>query len=85
VDPAAFIDELRGEMQDGLAALNTALPTIEWLEITARKAGAIRLTPLDALPEAAQPAAPEGSDRPPLGQRAADRHAQGGPSFAPDA
>jgi TnpA family transposase len=51
LDPAAFIDELRGEMQEGLAALNTALPNLEWLEIAARKSGAIRLTPLDALPE----------------------------------
>ncbi|MCA1701248.1 MAG: DUF4158 domain-containing protein, partial [Actinobacteria bacterium] len=51
LDPAAFIDELRGEMQEGLAALNTALPSLQWLEIAARKSGAIRLTPLDALPD----------------------------------
>ena len=51
LDPATFIDDLRREMQDGLAALNTALPNLGWLEIAARKSGAIRLTPLDALPE----------------------------------
>ncbi|MGI8413723.1 MAG: Tn3 family transposase [Solirubrobacteraceae bacterium] len=51
LDPAAFIDGLRGEMEEGLAALNTALPGLEWLEIAARKSGAIRLTPADALPE----------------------------------
>jgi hypothetical protein len=51
LDPTAFIDELRGEMEENLAALNTALPNLDWLDIAARKTGAIRLTPLDALPE----------------------------------
>jgi hypothetical protein len=38
-------------MEEALAALNTALPNLDWLQIAARKSGAIRLTPLEALPE----------------------------------
>ena len=33
-----------------LAALNDALPELDWLRITDRKSGAIKLTPLDAQP-----------------------------------
>ena len=52
LDPAAFIGELREEMETELAALNEALPALDWLQIKERKnAGAIILTPLDKAPE----------------------------------
>ena len=38
-------------MRPELAALNDALPELDWLRITDRKSGAIKLTPLDAQPE----------------------------------
>ena len=46
-----FTDNLKDEMRRELTALNTALPDLDWLEISDRKAGAIKLTPVDALPE----------------------------------
>jgi hypothetical protein len=42
---------LREEMRAGPAALAAALPTADWLQITDRPAGAIKLTPIDAAPE----------------------------------
>ena len=48
LDPAAFTATLRDEMRTELAALNDALPSLDWLRITNRKSGAIKLTPLDA-------------------------------------
>ena len=52
LDPTAFIDQLRGEMADELAALDAALPKLPWLEIADRgKQGPIKLTDLDAAPE----------------------------------
>jgi hypothetical protein len=51
LDPAEFISGLRAEMTTALAGLNDALPGLDWLDITARPAGAIRLTPLEAAPE----------------------------------
>ncbi len=48
LDPAAFTATLRDEMRGQLAALNDALPGLDWLRITSRKSGAIKLTPLDA-------------------------------------
>ena len=51
LDPAAFVDELRGEMHHELGALNDALPTLDWLEVVERRAGAIKLTPAEAQPE----------------------------------
>lgn len=52
LDPTAFIDQLRAEMSDELAALDTSLPKLPWLEIADRgKNGAIKLTDLDAAPE----------------------------------
>jgi hypothetical protein len=51
LDPAAFTAQLREEMRTELAALNDALPKLDWLRITDRKSGAIKLTPLDAQPE----------------------------------
>ncbi len=38
-------------MRRELTALNTALPDLDWLEISDRTAGAIKLTPLDPVPE----------------------------------
>lgn len=38
-------------MRVELAALNTALPKLGWVEIAERKAGAIKLTKLDAAAE----------------------------------
>ena len=46
LDPTAFTAALRDEMRGQLAALNDALPGLEWLRITNRKSGAIQLTPL---------------------------------------
>jgi hypothetical protein len=51
LDPAAFTAQLREEMRTELAALTDALPKLDWLRITDRKSGAIKLTPLDAQPE----------------------------------
>jgi hypothetical protein len=52
LDPSEFIGQLREEMRAELAALNDTLP-LPWLEIKPRPGnqGAIRLTPLDAMPE----------------------------------
>ena len=46
-----FTRALKEQMRRELAALNAALPALDWLEISNRKAGAIKLTALDALPE----------------------------------
>ncbi|SFK72056.1 hypothetical protein SAMN05216275_13329 [Streptosporangium canum] len=54
LDPQAFVDQLRGEMDAELSALNDALAGkgLAWLKIAERRnAGAIHLTPLDAAPE----------------------------------
>jgi TnpA family transposase len=52
LDPTAFIDQLRDEMRETLAALDTGLPKLAWLEIAERgKNGPIKLTGLDAAPE----------------------------------
>ncbi len=45
------MDELREQMRTELDALHQALPTCDWLSITDRAGGAIKLTPLDAAPE----------------------------------
>jgi TnpA family transposase len=52
LDPAAFTAGLRDEMRAQLAALNDALPGLDWLRITKRNSGAIILTPLEAQHEA---------------------------------
>ena len=51
LDPAEFIASLRQEMETELAALDDALPCLDWVDIAERRSGAIRLTPLDAAPE----------------------------------
>ncbi len=51
LDRSQFVDDLREQMHDELRALNEALPTLGWLEIAERRAGAIKLTALDAQPE----------------------------------
>jgi TnpA family transposase len=51
LNPGAFCDALRVEMTAALATLNDAIPELDWLEIAQRKAGPIKLTPLDAAPE----------------------------------
>jgi hypothetical protein len=51
LDPSQFIAELQAEMRAELETLHTALPTCDWLSISDRAAGAIKLTPLDAAPE----------------------------------
>ncbi len=51
LDPAVFVEELREQMSTELAALNTALPQLGWVQITERRSGAIRLTPVPAQPE----------------------------------
>ncbi|WP_433258535.1 hypothetical protein ACQPYK_23825 [Streptosporangium sp. CA-135522] len=54
LDPQVFVDQLRQEMDAGLSALNDALggKGLAWLKIAERcNAGAIHLTPLDAVPE----------------------------------
>ncbi|MBT8227336.1 MAG: Tn3 family transposase [Dactylosporangium sp.] len=48
LDPTDFIDEHRA----ALVAFNEALPDLDWVQIADRgKRGAIKLTPLDAVPE----------------------------------
>lgn len=51
LDPSRFIDELQAEHRTELAALNDTLPKLEWVDIAERAAGAIRLSPLDTVPE----------------------------------
>lgn len=52
LDPAEFIDTLRDEMRSELDALDTAIPDLEWVDITERgRQGAIRLSPLAKVPE----------------------------------
>jgi hypothetical protein len=54
LDPAVFTGELREEMCREMTACNNALDGdgLPWLEVAARGPhGAIRLTPLEALPE----------------------------------
>jgi len=46
-----FTRGLKEEMRRELTALDTALPDLDWLQISDRKSGAIKLTALDALPE----------------------------------
>jgi TnpA family transposase len=54
LDPGAFISELRDELRRELRALDDAVPGLPWLEIAPRgRHGAIRLTPLEAVPEPA--------------------------------
>jgi hypothetical protein len=51
LNPTEFIDELHAEMRAELEALHTALSKCEWLSISDRAAGAIKVTPLNAAPE----------------------------------
>lgn len=51
LDPTAFIDQVREEMATELDTLEAALPQLGWLEVSDRRAGAIKLTPLEAVPE----------------------------------
>jgi TnpA family transposase len=51
LDPTAFCDALREEMTAALGTLNAALPNLDWVRIAPRKAGPIKLTPLDAAAE----------------------------------
>lgn len=51
LDPTVFIDGLRTEMRAELDALHDALPRLDWLTISDRATGAIRVTPLDAAAE----------------------------------
>jgi hypothetical protein len=50
-DPAVFSGSLRREMTTALQDLNDALPDLDWVDVSERRQGAIRLTPLDAAPE----------------------------------
>lgn len=51
LDAAEFIEPLRAEMAGELRALQEALPSCDWLSISARGAGRITLSPLEADPE----------------------------------
>jgi TnpA family transposase len=52
LDPGEFIEALRAEMTEELAALNAVVPKLSWLEIRERgKQGAIKLTDFAAAPE----------------------------------
>ena len=51
LNPSEFIDAVREEMRAELAALQAALPDCTWLEITERRQGAIKLTPLPPVAE----------------------------------
>ena len=48
LDVTAFIDQLREEMRTEMDALHQVLPKADWLSISERASGAIKLTPLDA-------------------------------------
>jgi hypothetical protein len=77
LDPQAFVDQLRGEMDAELSALNDALAGkgLAWLKIAERRnAGAIHLTPAGRRPGTAQPAPAEGGDPGPVGRRPANGH-----------
>ena len=52
LDPAAFTAQLRDEMRTELAALNAALPKLDWLQITDRKALSLGSCPQ---PQTSQP------------------------------
>jgi TnpA family transposase len=51
LDPTVFIADLCQEMTDALTALDTAVPSLDWLTITDRASGAITLTKYEAAPE----------------------------------
>ena len=51
LDPSVFISDLRSEMTAALDDLNTAIPDLEWLDITDRASGAITLSKYAAAPE----------------------------------
>jgi hypothetical protein len=52
LDPSDFIDQLREEMRGALRELNDELANLDFLQIKPRgRDGAIKLTPLEALPE----------------------------------
>src|SRR6185503_15641920 len=51
LDPGEFITTLQQEMRAELRAVDDELPRLGWVDIAERKAGAIRLTALDADPE----------------------------------
>ena len=61
LDPAEFINGLRQEMEAELAALDDALPRLDWLDIAERRSGAIKLTAIDAAPEPRSPGTCAGS------------------------
>jgi hypothetical protein len=48
LDPSEFIAGLREEMRTELDALHAALPNCDWLTISDRAAGVIKLIPLEA-------------------------------------
>lgn len=51
LDASEFIGPLRQEMTAELLALQQALPSLDWLRISARRGGQITLSPLEADPE----------------------------------
>ncbi len=53
LDAGAFVAQLREDLRGELAALDKAVPDLDWLEIADRKSGAIQMTPLKAQPEPA--------------------------------
>jgi Domain of unknown function (DUF4158) len=75
LDPAKFASSLREEMHAELAALNDALPDLDWLQLTQRKSGADHSHPARRRSGAAEPAPPQGCGQGPLGHGAAAGHA----------
>lgn len=51
LDPTEFIDGLREEMRTELDALQAALPGCDWLQISDRRSGSIKLAPLPPVAE----------------------------------
>lgn len=51
LDPTVFIDSLRNEMAAALGELDAAIPALDWLRISERASGAIKLTRYEAAPE----------------------------------
>jgi hypothetical protein len=72
-----FIDNLKDEMRRELTGLNAALPDLDWLEISDRKAARDQADPGRCAARDAEPAQAQTGVRRPLGHRPADRDAQG--------
>ncbi|MDQ2845850.1 MAG: hypothetical protein M3Y77_05770 [Actinomycetota bacterium] len=77
LDPAVFIHDLRAEMAAALDGLNSAVTSLEWLDITDRASGAITLSKFEAAPEPRNLATDQGRGAAAVGNCRSDRHLEG--------